>query len=33
MLKDINWWRVNGLAVAVAFSVLVWVLLAIAALS
>jgi hypothetical protein len=29
---QINWWRVNGLAFAVAFSILVWVLLAIVAL-
>jgi hypothetical protein len=29
---QINWWRVNGVVVAVAFSVLAWVLLAIVAL-
>jgi hypothetical protein len=29
----INWWRVNGLAAAVAFSVFAWVLLAIVALT
>jgi hypothetical protein len=30
---QINWWRVNGLAFAVTFSLFVWVLLAIATLT
>lgn len=29
---QINWWRVNGVVVAIAFSIFVWVLLAIVAL-
>jgi hypothetical protein len=30
---QINWWRINGVVVAVAFSVLAWVLLAIVTLT
>jgi hypothetical protein len=30
---QINWWRINGVVVAVAFSVFVWVLLAIVTLT
>jgi hypothetical protein len=30
---QINWWRVNGVVVAIAFSIFAWVLLAIVALT